>query len=95
MTPSPENILARKEIIELLKSKLIVSLDLPYQAADIHEDIPLIGAGLGLDSLDILEIVLCIEGNFGVKVPQLSVHILRSLNTVVDFIIEERRRQNV
>lgn len=90
MLPTDENLQRRNEICETLKARLIEGLDIPYAPQDLRDDISLIGSGLGLDSLDILEVVLCVENNFGVKVPELSVHVLRSFNTLVDFIIAEQ-----
>ena len=83
----------RREICLKLKERLISSLDIPYKPDDISDDIPLIGSGLGLDSLDILEIVLCVENNFSVKMPQNGMHALRSLNTLVDYIIQQQDKQ--
>lgn len=80
----------RREISEKLKAKLIENLDLPYETYDLRDDVALIGSGLGLDSLDILEVVLCVEKLFGVKVPELSAHILRSFNTLTDYIAEAK-----
>lgn len=90
-----EKLKERKNVCNLLKAKLIESLDIPYEAEDIHDDISLVGAGLGLDSLDILEIVLCVESNFGIKMPEKSAEIMRSFNTLVDFIISEKGGENV
>jgi len=90
MIPTKNNLAKRKEICDSLKSSLIQNLNLPYQVEDLRDDISIIGAGLGLDSLDILEVVLTIEGGFNVKVPELSVHILRSFNTIVDFILSQQ-----
>ena len=81
---------ARREVILKLKNALIERLNLPYRPDDMHEDISLLGAGLGLDSLDALEIVLCVENLFGVKIPDGNTSILRSINTSVDFVIEEK-----
>ena len=89
MPNNQQRLSRRREVSLLLKEKLIEALDIPYEPRDIGEDIALIGSGLGLDSLDVLEIVLCVENNFGVKVPESSSHILRSLNTLADFIMEE------
>ena len=93
MAINPESLERRRKISELLKEKLIESLDISYEPEDIHEDISLIGSGLGLDSLDILEIVLCVENNFGIKMPEESAQVLRSFNTLVDFIIEEQDKK--
>jgi acyl carrier protein len=53
---------------ELALSSLIVStLNLEIQPADIDPDAPLYGDGLGLDSIDILEIALAISKTYGIK----------------------------
>ncbi len=83
----------RKEIINTLKEELIRRLNLPYKPEDLHEDISLLGAGLGLDSLDALEIVLCVENSFGLKIPDESTSVLRSINTLVDYVIEENAKK--
>ena len=83
----------RAQIISVFKEELIARLNLPYTAEDLHEDVSLLGAGLGLDSLDALEIALCVENGFGVKIPDESVEVLRSINTIVDFIIAEQDKR--
>jgi acyl carrier protein len=80
----------RAQVISTFKEELIKRLNLPYTADDLHEDVSLLGAGLGLDSLDALEIVLCIENSFNIKIPDENTAVLRSINTIVDYVLEQQ-----
>ena len=86
---------ARRAIIDTLKEDLITRLNLPYRPEDLHEDVSLLGSGLGLDSLDALEVVLGIENAFKVKVADDNIAILRSINSIVDYVIDYRNGKEV
>lgn len=91
MTGEMQDIIDKRAgVIDTFKNELIRRLNLPYKADDLHEDVALLGAGLGLDSLDALEIVLCIENSFNIKIPDQNIAVLRSINTVVDYVLEQQ-----
>lgn len=80
------------ELIEKLKGELIQELNLEEMTpADIDADAPLFNEGLGLDSIDALEIILILERNYGVKVENPSngedvKQIFRSVRTLAEYI---------
>ena len=51
-----------------IKQAIVRSLRLPITADEIGDDVPLFGEGLGLDSIDVLELVLELERSFGVSI---------------------------
>ena len=62
---------AARPFVHEIKTMLVEELDLPGRSADdIDETAPLFGEGLGLDSLDALQIAMAIEDRFGVRVPE-------------------------
>ena len=75
-----------------IKDLLVEELDLPGKTADdIDETAPLFGEGLGLDSLDALQIAMAVEERFGVRVPegQAARSIFRSVSTLAAFVAEK------
>lgn len=70
---------------------LVESLMLKVSAEEIDDNLPLFGKdGLGLDSIDALELVVALEKNFAVTVPNSDVakKALATVNTVHRYIIE-------
>ena len=78
-----------------LKEALIQALNLEdITAEEIVDEDPLFGDGLGLDSIDALEIILILERNYGIRLtkPEESKEIFYSINTLADFIGKNRKK---
>ena len=57
-----------EELINKLKEEIIDVLNLEgMKPEDIDENAPLFGEGLGLDSIDALELIVLLEKNYGIK----------------------------
>jgi acyl carrier protein len=78
----------RTEVKELLATGLRLDL----APADIPDDAPIFGEGLGLDSIDALELVVLVEERFQVAIPdeEIGRRAFASVNALVDFIMSER-----
>ena len=76
-----------------VKEVIVKSLRLTMSPSDIGDDLPLFGEGLGLDSIDALELVLEIERTFGVAIgdEHLGKRVLRTVSSIADFIETQRR----
>jgi acyl carrier protein len=77
---------------EEIKRAIVRSLRLPMAPEDIEDGVSLFGEGLGLDSIDVLELVLEIERTFGVSIAdeQTGAKVLRSVNSIADYITAAR-----
>lgn len=63
--------MADDELKQKLKEIIISELNLEgKEPGDIDDAAPLFGEGLGLDSLDALQLAMAVEENFGVQVPE-------------------------
>ena len=76
-----------------IKQAIVRSLRLPIAPEEIGDSTPLFGEGLGLDSIDVLELVLELERVFGVSVSDeaTGARVLRSVDSIADFITAEGR----
>lgn len=77
-----------------LKDLLVSNLNLEGVTPDqIKDDNPLFGEGLGLDSLDAVEIVVILQRHFGVEVKDMEKgrEIFRSVNTVANYIYDYKQ----
>ncbi|MES2203620.1 MAG: phosphopantetheine-binding protein [Pseudomonadota bacterium] len=80
----------RNEIVEKIKHNLIDVLNLNFTPEQIHSDEILFGAGLNLDSIDSLQLVVSIKSSFDVEIKASDMWALRSVNTLADFIMKEK-----
>ena len=78
-----------------IKEGIVRSLRLPIKSEEIGDDMPLFDGGLGLDSIDVLELVLELERSLGVTIAdeQTGMKVLASVDTIADFIISERAKR--
>ena len=76
----------RRMTIDRVKALLIDSLQLDLSSDEIADDAALFGFGLALDSIDALTIVVAIEDAFGMSIPEDDFALLRSINTIADFV---------
>ncbi len=75
-----------------VKELIVRRLKLDIDPTTIQDDAPLFGEGLGLDSIDALELVLGLEQEFGIKVEdeEVGVKAFASVNALVDFIEQKK-----
>ena len=78
------------ELKQKLKELVVESLALEdVEPSEIEDDMPLFGdEGLGLDSLDAVELVVMLQRNYGldVKEMQKGIEIFRSINTLAEYV---------
>jgi acyl carrier protein len=90
--PSP---LGEQELLPEVARLIVEALNLDVPANSIDPDQPLYGEGLGLDSIDILEIALVVSKRYGVQLRADSAknsEIFGSLRRLVDYIGAHRTR---
>ncbi|HPC85332.1 MAG TPA: phosphopantetheine-binding protein [Smithellaceae bacterium] len=82
-----------EETISELKEKIIATLGLlDVTPEDIKDDDPLVGGETGIDSIDVLELVMMIEKDYGVKIDskELGARVFASVRTLATFILRAR-----
>ena len=84
-------------LMEELKSKIITTLKLSdIKPEEIDNDAPLVGAGLGLDSIDTLEILVLLEKDYGVTVPDVNAgrKVFSSIRALAEYITEKQSQKS-
>jgi acyl carrier protein len=84
---------AKAEVKDRLKKLIVERLKLQVDQDSIDDDAALFGEGLGLDSIDALELVVGLEQEFGVQVPDEAVgrEAFASINALADFVVKNSK----
>lgn len=80
-----------EELIEKLRIKIVDILDLvDVRPEDIDPDGPLVGGNLEIDSIDVLELVMMIEKDYGIRIDnrEIGAKVFSSLRTLAAYIHE-------
>ena len=84
-----------EELIEHLKVQIIKQLNLEdIEPDDIDPEEPLFGNGLGLDSIDALELIVLLEKEYGIKIenPKDGQKIFFSVQSMAEFITAHQKK---
>ncbi len=82
------------DLVERLKREIIAALSLQDKTPEqIDPAAPLFGAGLGLDSIDALELVVMLEKQYGIRITEMEVgrRAFASVNALAAFIEEQQK----
>lgn len=83
------------ESIYQLKKQIIEALNLEeITPEDIDANAPLFGSGLGLDSIDALELIVLMEREYGIKLknPAEGKEIFKSIASIADYVSKNRTK---
>lgn len=83
------------ELIQTLKEQIIDALNLEeITPADIDNNAPLFGDGLGLDSIDALELIVILDRHYGIKLanPAEGKAIFKSVSSIADYVAKNRTK---
>jgi len=82
------------ELTQELKAKIITQLNLEdLTVEDLEDTTPLFGDGLGLDSIDALELIVMLDKSYGIKLsdPKEGRKVFETVQTMADFIEANRK----
>ncbi len=93
-TENPAPAMPEENLREAIKEMMVENLMLKITKDEISDDRPLFGPeGLGLDSIDALELVVSLEKRFGVSVPnsETAREALATVNSIHDYVVANRK----
>lgn len=83
-----------EQLMANLKQQIIEALNLKHlKPEDIGDDQPLFVEGLGLDSIDALELIVLLQQQYGIKLenPQDGPQVFKSVRTIADYITTHQK----
>ena len=84
-----------EDLITTLKQQMIEVLNLEEMTPeDIDTDAPLFGDGLGLDSIDALELIVLLEKKYGIKLENSAEgkSVFKNVRTIAEYVSEHRKK---
>ena len=83
-----------EELIPVVKAGIIKQLNIDMTPEALDDDMALFGEGLGLDSIDALELIVMIDRDFGIKIgdPKEARKIFQSVRVMAEYIQENRKK---
>jgi acyl carrier protein len=85
----------KEQLKKQLKEQIVKFLNLnTVKPEDIKDDEPLFGEGLGLDSIDSVELIVLLSREYGINIqdPKEGRKVLVDINTMADYIAEHRTK---
>lgn len=84
-----------EDLVLTLKKQIIDALNLEEMTPeDIGNDDPLFGEGLGLDSIDALELIVILDKFYGIKLanPSEGKEVFKSVSSIAEYVKQHRTR---
>jgi len=84
----------KSELKSQVKKQIVQFLNLSVAPENIKDEEPLFGEGLGLDSIDSIELIVLLSREYGIEIkdPKEGRKILTDINTMVDYIEKHRTK---
>lgn len=82
----------KEKLMQDLKKKIVEKFNLKQQPGDIGDDEPLFVEGVGLDSIDALELIVLLQQDYKIKLDNAEdgPKVFKSVNTMADYIIQHQ-----
>ncbi len=81
-----------ENLIKEIKQHIVTSLKLEISPDEIETDAPLFGDALGLDSIDVLELVVMLKAHYGIKIVNMDEgrKAFASVRSIAEYITEKK-----